>query len=291
MNYLKIIFKNSNQRNLLNQNKLKLDFKHAYQNIMIEFQVFQIQQQDFRQFMVSNCYGFKCLEIKCLRNFKSMNQIISSINNDLYQINYEKPQITFLEQISQLSLKQYYNIQIGMSFISFICYDSSIIRNKQIQTIQEKTASRLLGKMYTQKFTVIIRTQFNKQKRVFKNIRLTKYNPEFGDWVLDQMDITLEWSPAKLIAEIVLQDKDKQLDRLKKFLNYILNQINKLVKLLSLKINLLSLPSQLKSQLKQFLFQVNKRIRNQYYQIQKKKTFKTFYKQQKQQVNHMNIVI
>ncbi|CAD8118277.1 unnamed protein product [Paramecium sonneborni] len=180
-------------------------------------------------------------------------QIKSLVQQPITYIRFimKKPQITFLEQISQLSFKQYNNIQIGVSFISITGYDSSINRNKQIQIIQEKTASRLLGKMCSQKFRNTLFDISNNQniiqqiKKSFKNISLalhsnestlsplfiglTKYNPEFGDWVLDQiMDITLEWAHAKLTAEIVLQDKDKQLDRLKKFLNYILNQIKQI---------------------------------------------------------------
>ncbi|CAD8207678.1 unnamed protein product [Paramecium octaurelia] len=187
----------------------------------------------------------------------NLNQQIKSLSQQ--PISYirfimKKPQITFLEQISQLSFKQYNNIQIGVSFISITGFDSTINRNKQIQTIQEKTASRLLGKMCSQKFRNTLFDISNNQnivqqiKKSFKNISqalhsnestlsplfigLTKYNPEFGDWVLEQiMDITLEWAHAKLTAEIVLQDKDKQLDRLKKFLNYILNQIKQIAQI------------------------------------------------------------
>ncbi|CAD8130668.1 unnamed protein product [Paramecium sonneborni] len=157
----------------------------------------------------------------------------------------KKSQITFLEQISQLSFKQYNNIQIGVSFISIIGYDSSINRNKKIQTMQEKTTSRLLGKMCSQKFrnilfdVSIIKAQFNIQKIAFKISvwHCNLMNLHHHHCLQDQQNIIqnleigiLLWNGymQKQTAEIALQDKDKQLDRLKKFLNYILNQIKQI---------------------------------------------------------------
>lgn len=125
------------------------------------------------------------------------------------KLRIRKPLITFLEATSLMASKKYANVKVGISFLSLIGYDIAKLpkQSNEITELTQHTAQTLLAKICAPKFRKTL-SDIAQNPEFIANIQqnftsvsqslvanettlsplligLTRYNPQFADWMLN----------------------------------------------------------------------------------------------------------